>query len=70
MDDGTICVTINMTLNILEYRDQAGRSPFRVWFNSLNSDAAPKVTAALYRLALGNFASVKGVGSGVYESRN
>lgn len=69
LNNGKICVTINIALNILEYYDPAGRSPFRGWFNNLNSDAAGKVTTALYRLGLGNFANVKGVGSGVYESR-
>lgn len=58
-----------MALNLLEYRDRAGRGPFREWFDSLNSDAASKVTTALYRLGLGNFGNVKGVGSGVHELR-
>lgn len=58
-----------MALNILEYHDRTGRSPFRDWFNGLNSDAARKVTTTLYRLGLGNVANVKGVGTGVYESR-
>lgn len=58
-----------MALNILEYHDRTGRSPFRDWFNGLNSDAARKVTTTLYRLGLGNVANVKGVGTSVYESR-
>jgi len=35
----------------------------------LNAEAARKVTTALYRVGLGNFSNVKGVGSGVYECR-
>ncbi len=56
-------------VEIREYRDEQGRSPFRTWLDGLNADAARKVTVALYRLALGNFANVKGVGSGVFECR-
>lgn len=58
-----------MALALLEYRNRAGRSPFREWFEKLNADAARKVTTALYRLALGNFSSVKTVGKGVHECR-
>jgi len=46
-----------------------GRNQFADWFNRLNSEAARKVTTALYRLGLGNFSNVKGVGSGVFECR-
>ena len=35
----------------------------------MNAEAARKVTTALYRVGLGNFSNVKGVGSGVYECR-
>lgn len=52
-----------------EYQDSQGGSPFRVWFNRLNVEAARKVTTALYRLGLGNFSNVKGVGQGVFECR-
>lgn len=56
-------------MDIQEYLDSEGRSPFRVWFNRLNADAARRVTTAVYRLGLGNFSNVKGVGSGVFEYR-
>jgi putative addiction module killer protein len=39
------------------------------WFDRLNSEAARRVTTALYRLGLGNFSNVKGVGGGVFECR-
>jgi len=58
-----------MMVEIREYLDQGGRSPFREWFQRLNAEAARKITTALYRLALGNFSNVKGVGAGVYECR-
>ena len=52
-----------------EYQDRGGRSPFREWFDGLNAEAARKVTTGLYRVGLGNFSNVRGVGSGVYECR-
>ena len=56
-------------VQVLEYLDPLGRSPYAKWFDNLNGPAAAKVTAALYRLAEGNFSNVKGVGSGVYERK-
>jgi putative addiction module killer protein len=56
-------------VQILEYVDAQGRSPFAAWFDDLSATSAAKVTAALYRLQEGNFASVKGVGSGVFERK-
>lgn len=54
-------------VDIVEYQDQRGESPFRKWFNRLNAEAARKVTTALYRIGLGNFSNTMGVGRGVYE---
>lgn len=56
-------------IRVTEYLDSSGRSPFRRWFDNLNPTAAAKVSATLYRLGEGNFSSVKGVGSGVFEYR-
>ena len=56
-------------VDVLEYRDPLGRSPFRDWFDDLNAEAARKVTTALYRVGLGNFSNAKSVGAGVYECR-
>lgn len=50
-----------------EYLDAQGRSPYAAWFDSLDAVAAAKVAAALYRLEMGNFSNVKGVGAGVFE---
>jgi putative addiction module killer protein len=44
-------------------------SPYRDWFESLNAQAAAKVTVALTRAELGNLSNVKGVGAGVQEFR-
>lgn len=54
---------------IREYVPSGGHSPFGEWFRRLNSDAARRVRTALYRIVVGNFSNVKGVGSGVYECR-
>ncbi len=66
---GNVCVTIEAVrdVEILEYLDSAGRSPFAQWFNGLNAVAAARVTVAVTRLGLGNFSNVEGVGGGVYE---
>jgi putative addiction module killer protein len=56
-------------IEIREYLGLDGRRPFGIWFDRLHSDAARRVTTALYRLGLGNFSNVKGVGGGVFEYR-
>jgi putative addiction module killer protein len=56
-------------IEIREYHDRNGQNPYQKWFEQLNAEAASKVTTALYRVALGNFSNVKGVGSGVLECR-
>jgi len=54
-------------IDVREYLDPKGRSPYATWFNRLNPQAAAKVATALTRLAGGNFSNVKGVGSGMFE---
>jgi putative addiction module killer protein len=56
-------------VEVREYVRRDGRSLFGTWFSRLNSEAARRITVAIYRLGLGNFSNVKGVGSGVYECR-
>jgi len=56
-------------VEILEYVELDGRSPYADWFNNLNPPAAAKVAVALARLSQGNFSNVKSVGSGVHEYR-
>ena len=67
--NGKIYATMALMLDIREYHDRAGRSPFREWFDELNSEASRKVTTTLYRMGLGNFSNVKSVGAGVCECR-
>ncbi|MGB8414652.1 MAG: type II toxin-antitoxin system RelE/ParE family toxin [Candidatus Binatus sp.] len=52
---------------VREYLDSSVGSPYAAWFDSLNAEAAAKVTTAVTRLSLGNFSNVEGVGSGVFE---
>jgi len=56
-------------VDIREFHDLGGRSPFRDWFDNLNSEAAQKVTKALYRIGLGNFSNIKSVGAGILECK-
>jgi putative addiction module killer protein len=56
-------------VEVREYLDRGGRSPYAAWFDRLNREAAAKVAAALTRLQQGNFSNAKGVGAGVYEYR-
>jgi putative addiction module killer protein len=54
-------------VEVLEYLDQNGYSPFADWFNGLDAQASAKVSTAQTKLGLGNWSNVKGVGGGVYE---
>ncbi len=56
-------------IEMREYTDPHGRSPFQQWFEDLDARAAAKVTVALARLEQGNVSNVKGVGGGVLELR-
>ena len=56
-------------VDLREYLDGAGHSPFGEWRGNLNVEARRKVTTALYRVALGNFSNVHGVGAGVFECK-
>jgi putative addiction module killer protein len=56
-------------IDVREYLDSRGQSPYAEWFNGLNAQAAAKVTIAITRIGLGNLSNIKGVGSGVYECK-
>jgi putative addiction module killer protein len=56
-------------IEIREYIDQEGSSPYAKWFNRLNAQAAAKVVTALVRIEQGNMSNTKSVGSGVFECR-
>lgn len=56
-------------MEIVEFVQTDGRSPFRTWFDRLDAQAAAKVITALARMELGNLSNAKGVGAGVMEWR-
>ncbi len=56
-------------IEVREYLDTEGNSPYAKWFDRLNAAAAVKVVTAVHRLKQNNFSNVKGVGAGVYEYR-
>jgi len=56
-------------VEVREYLDRRGHSPFAAWSDRLNREAAAKVAAALARIQRGNLSNAKGVGAGVYEYR-
>jgi putative addiction module killer protein len=56
-------------IEIREYLDTQGRSPYARWFNRLNARAAAKVATALVRMEQGNLSNAKSVGGGVSEYR-
>jgi len=56
-------------LEVKEYLNVEGNSPYAKWFDRLNVAAAVKVATAVHRMEQGNLSNVKGVGAGVYEYR-
>lgn len=56
-------------VEIREYVDVHGISPFGRWFTKLPAVAAAKVATALARIEAGNLSNVKGAGKGVHECR-
>ena len=63
----TYMLLYGLVIDVQEYIDPSGKSPFGKWFASLNVTAAAKVTAVLEKLARGNLSNVESVGAGVYE---
>ncbi len=56
-------------IEVREYIDAEGRSPYAAWFENLAAPAAAKIVTATIRMSQGNFSNTKGVGSGVFECR-
>lgn len=48
-----------MSIRVEEYLREDGSNPYKRWFDSLDPQAAAKVTTAKLRLELGNTSSVK-----------
>jgi putative addiction module killer protein len=56
-------------VEVREYEDEDGESPFAKWFSSLNSPASLKISTSIARMENGNFSNVEGVGQGVSECK-
>ena len=56
-------------MEIREFLDSRGSSPFASWFDDLDAQAAAKVAVALTRMERSNLSNAKGVGGGVQEYR-
>jgi putative addiction module killer protein len=56
-------------IEIVEYIDSLGRSPFEKWRLSLDENTEARISTAILRLSEGNISAVKSVGAGVYELR-
>jgi putative addiction module killer protein len=54
-------------IEVAEYIDAAGRSPFGRWFEDLAATVAAIVTVALARVAAGNTSNVAPIGEGAAE---
>lgn len=56
-------------IEIREFVDARGSSPFGRWVGRLDRHAAARVATALYRMEMGNLSNAKGVGGEVLEYR-
>jgi len=56
-------------IEVQEYQEPDGASPFREWFLGLNANAKEAVLSAIARMQLGNLGDSKTVGAGVLERR-
>lgn len=56
-------------IDVREYVDSAGTSPFSKWLRDLDVQAAAKVATALERIADENLSNIQPVGAGVLEFR-
>ena len=56
-------------LEIGEFVDARGNSPFSSRDDELNRQTTARVATALYRMEMGNLSNVNGVGGGVLEYR-
>lgn len=50
---------MTIRIRVLEYILEGGSSPYRIWFDSLDAQAAAKVATAVFRLETGNTSNIK-----------
>jgi len=56
-------------IEVREYVDAKGRSPYRDWLVKLDAATIARVIAAVLRIECGNFSAAKAIGAGVSELR-
>jgi putative addiction module killer protein len=56
-------------VELIEFLDDSGRSPFRRWFEGLHAPARAKVAISIARIEQGNVGALKSLGGGVSEIR-
>jgi putative addiction module killer protein len=56
-------------IEVREYVDVRGRSPYRDWLVKLDAATIARVIASVLRMEGGNFSAAKAVGNGVSELR-
>lgn len=57
--ESNVDVAIDMSIRVEEYLREDGSNSYKKWFDTLDPQAAAKVTTAKLRLELGNTSSVK-----------
>ena len=65
-----MCYCRAMKIKVEEYISPDGSNPYKLWFDSLDAQAAAKIVTAKLRLELGNTSSVKwfdGIGEYVID---
>jgi putative addiction module killer protein len=60
---------LSQKIEIFEYLDRSGHSPYARWFDSLAAEAAAQVAVALTRLDQENVSGIKSLGRGLHEYR-
>lgn len=58
-----------LVIEIREYIDHRGRSPFADWFDRLDGRVAIRVRLVVERIGAGHLSGIKAVGGGVLEYR-
>jgi putative addiction module killer protein len=56
-------------IEVREYVDAKGRSPYRDWLVKLDAATVARVIAAVLRMEGGNFSTAKALGAGISELR-